>query len=92
MTEQEVFVYSEELTASYDKQDSKAVRYVTDKIIEKYFGDLSGITVSNITEPMVIFALREFLQVVESNADEDSLILADKLQENISIGADIIIK
>ena len=92
MTEQEVFMYSMKLMAIEEKLDSKAAWDVTGEIVQKYFDDLRKIAVSNITEPLFIFALKEFLQAVESNADEDSLVLADKIQKNSSTETTVIIK
>ena len=89
MTEQEIFVYSNELNEAVKAKDSKTMRDVIGKILNTYSNDLSKISISNETEPFLIFTLRKFLKAVEDNANEYSLILADKLQSNFDMKINI---
>lgn len=82
MTEQEIFVYSNEFSEAVKAKDSVATQDVIGKILNTYSNDLSKIAISKETEPFLIFTLREFLKTVEDNAEEHSLVLADKLQNN----------
>lgn len=89
MTDQEIFAYSYELNEAIRTEDTEATQDIIGKIVKIYSNDLSKIAVSNITEPIFIFALRTFLQAIESTADENSLIEADIIQNSFNIKVDI---
>lgn len=89
MTEQELFVYSNEFNEAVKAKDSEKMQDVIGKIINTYSNDLSKIAISDETEPFLIFVLRELLKAVEDNAKEYSLIMADTLQSNFDMEINI---
>ena len=84
MTEQENRKLTE-LSITLAKACKEVINETIPEIVQLYFRFLGGISITQLTHPMAIVAMRNFTKTLESMATKDDIEFADTIMENFDI-------
>ena len=88
MTEQENRKLTElsiTLAKAYKEGNNEVINATIPEIVQLYFRFLGGISITQLTHPMAIVAMRNFTNTLESMATKDDIEFADTIMENFDI-------
>ena len=88
MTEQENRKLTElsiTLVKACKEDNNEVINETIPEIVQLYFRFLGGISITQLTHPMAIVAMRNFTKTLESMATKDDIEFADTIMENFDI-------
>lgn len=88
MTEQENRKLNElsiTLAKACKEDDNEVINETIPEIVQLYFRFLGGVSITPLTRPMTIVAMRNFTKTLESMATKDDIEFADAIMKNFDI-------
>lgn len=86
MTDQEIRKLTElsiTLVKACKEDNDEVINETISEIVETYFRFLRGVSISPLTRPMAIVAMRKFTKILESTATKNNLEFADEIMNGL---------